>query len=469
MLPVLRDYQTDDLGEVRVAFRSHRSVVLVEPTGAGKGTEASYIVHNVIEGGRRVLFLVNRRNLVHDMSDRVTRLGIDHGVIMGNDPRTRPDLKAHIASIQTVHRRQKRPKADLIIVDEAHFAVSKMWKDVLDSFPEAKILGLTATPIRADGRGLGEVFEHMVVGPSTQQLIDWKYLVPARVFRPAGAPKLEDLPKIDNLQQLAALCNKPKLVGDLVKTYQAMGQNRKSVAFGVVQDHAHRIAESFRCAGIEFAYVGDDTPETERKKIWYDYDHGNLRGIASVGVISYGWDHSICSCIIGARATNAMGLWRQMLGRGGRPHPGKEDFFVFDHFDNTGRLNALFEDDVQWQLHGNAIRETPGEKVVSVTTCRKCFATFRANPGIRTCPYCFAEIPKHQIPIPRAKGELEEMEREKKARAIDAWAGKQGDDKRRAKFEEFRQLARERNYKASWATVKFKVIFGHYPPREWMR
>jgi DNA repair protein RadD len=467
MLPVLRPYQQFDLAQVRIKFRTYRSVVLVQPTGAGKGTLASYIVTNARDRGYRVVFLVNRRNLVHDMSQRIDRLGIEHGVIMGNDPRRRPDLNVHVASIDTLHRREDRPRADLLILDEAHFSISPTWLKVLNAYPNAKVLGLTATPIRLDGRGLGEIFDVMVKGPSVQSLIDQGYLVRSAVFRPKG-PDLSGIRKTAgefNQKQLAEVADKPRLVGDLVEQWRKKASHRKTAAFCVNKHHALETAEKFRCAGYDWAYVDCDTPDDERDRIWRDFDHGQLNGVSSVGVISYGWDHPICSCIIGARATASMGLWRQMLGRASRPYKGKENFFVMDHFDNTGRLDALFEDDVPWTLDGvGTVKESTS--VSSITTCRQCFATFRSGPV--TCPYCYAPLPRPRRTFEQVNGELVEGA-PRKARTAQEWQRSLTTEQRRKKFEEFQFIARERHYKPTWAFMKFKAIFGDYPPKEWNR
>jgi DNA repair protein RadD len=217
---VLRDYQERDLGAVRAAFRQHRSVLLVEPTGAGKGTSASYIVQSATAKGRRTLFTVNRRALVHDMAGRLERLGIRFGVVMGNDARRAPECPVQVASIDTLRRRENLPPADLIVVDEAHGAVSPGYRAVLDRYPQARILGLTATPVRLDGRGLGEMFEAMVVGPSVAELISQGWLVPSVTF--AGpAPKLTGVDSTAgdyNQKQLAEVCDRKNLVGDIVTT-----------------------------------------------------------------------------------------------------------------------------------------------------------------------------------------------------------------------------------------------------------
>src|SRR5271165_1267110 len=160
----LRDYQVTDLNLIREALRLHRSVLLVQPTGAGKGTLAAHIVHSAAAKGKNIIFLVNRRAIVTDFSKRLDKLGIEHGVIMAGNP-SKPWLNVHVASIDTLRRRERVPKADLLVLDEAHFAVSDGWKKVLDKYPDTKRLCMTATPIRLDGQGLGHIADAMVTGP----------------------------------------------------------------------------------------------------------------------------------------------------------------------------------------------------------------------------------------------------------------------------------------------------------------
>jgi hypothetical protein len=135
-----------------------------------------------------------------------------------------------------------------------------------------------------------------------------------------------------------------------------------------------------------------------------------------------------------------------------------------DHFDNTGRLNTFFEDPITWSLDGGAAKEA--EKICSITTCRSCFATFRSGPV--SCPYCGLEIPKNVREVETVRGELEEARRTEKMMAVEEWRKRVTGDERRAKFDEFRRIAKERNYSPRWPWVKFRVIFGHEPPPEWM-
>ena len=259
MIPVLREYQQRDLNAVRAAMREYDSVLLVQPTGAGKGTLASFIVHSAVAKGKRCLFLVNRRTLVHDMSMRLDRLGIEHGVIMGDDPRRKPWLSTHVASIDTLHRRETLPVADLLIVDETHFAVSPTWAKVLDRYKGVKRLHMTATPIRLDGRGLEEICDVMVMGPSVQELIDLGFLVPSVVFappRPVNTGHVKKTAGDFNQGALAQVCDTAKLVGDIVQHWQRHASDRKTAVFAVDQKHAKHIQEQFNTAGIEMRLRG---------------------------------------------------------------------------------------------------------------------------------------------------------------------------------------------------------------------
>lgn len=172
MIPQLRDYQIKARSAVLEQFRNDvRRVLLVMPTGAGKGTLAANVVASTEAAGNRCIFMVNRRELVKDMSKRLRKLGVDHGVIMAgaNDLRN-PLARTIVASKDTVQRR-KKPPADLVFIDEAHFAVSDGWADILKAYEDSFILGMTATPIRLEGRGLGEFFDVIVNGnPETPSL-----------------------------------------------------------------------------------------------------------------------------------------------------------------------------------------------------------------------------------------------------------------------------------------------------------
>ena len=488
-LPVLRPYQERDLNAIRGAFKQHQAVLLTQPCGAGKGTLASFIVQSAASRGKKVVFLVDRRTLVNDMADRLTRLGLEFGVIMGDDKRRAPWLPVHVASIDTVTRRENVPFADLLIVDEARFSSAPKWKKVFDRYPNAKILGMDATPCRLDGIGLGRhsggIFDHLVVGPTAQELIDQGYLVRSHVIAPPPVAAPSKMVGGEfNAGAVSEACDKNQIIGDMIRLWERHSHGWKTVAFGADKKHGTHVAERFREAGIEATTVFDDTPETERRKIWDDFDHGSLKIIASVGVVSYGWDHSICKCVLDLAHTMSLSAAIQKWARGSRPHKGHDHFVLIDQVGNIDRRSALapngfgfYEDDRQWNLEGKAIRMPDEDDDTSpgIIQCSRCYHRFRA--GKKACPGCGYVFPvrERQIIEDRDK-ELVVREREAriakekaeaKAEAIANWKSRMNDDDRRRKYEEWKRIGTERNYKPMWPKVTYRAVFGKWPSKMW--
>lgn len=487
MIPTLRPHQQIDLDHLRSEVRAGRDPLLVAPCGYGKGTVISLIVKRSVEAGRSIVFAVHGKSLVHDMSQRVSRLGIDHGVLIGGHKRARQH-KVQIASIDTMHRMEFPPTADYVIVDEAHMAASPTWQKALGRYPRARKIGMTATPCRLDGKGLGKatggLFDSMITGPSEVDLIRLGYLVRSRVMT-GSAPEIS-AKALRSDKQLAVACDKTTLIGDVVENYRKHASDRKAAAFGVDQKHAQHIAESFRGAGVEWAYVDADTPESERQAIWKDLDFGNLRGVSSVGCISVGWDHPIVSCLIMARPTASLGLWKQMLGRGSRPHPGKSEFIVLDHAGNTSRHAPYgrFEDAVEWSLDGDAVREVNDVSGPQVKVCwgppvlmsgplgsiRKfpCRQQFRAGPV--ECPFCGYPLPKASREVETVPGELGDM-----GMHPSLWAPHDLADgiqpvkvaDRRSFLWQMVGVAKKRGFKSAWVKNRFREKFQAEPPRDW--
>jgi DNA repair protein RadD len=465
MIPTLRGHQQENLDQLREQLRRCHSALLVAPCGYGKGTIITVMVHNAVQRGRRVIFAVHGKSLVTDMSQRVARLGIEHGVLLGGVRREHWH-PVQVASIDTLHRMEFPPVADLLICDEAHMCLSATWRKTLARFPSAKIVGMTATPIRLDRKGLGTatggLFDTLVLGPTEVDLIKAGYLVGSRVLAPPAPDGLADVKKVAGefpAAGLAQVCDKTKIIGDIVEHWKRHASDRKTAAFGCDQAHARHITEQFNVAGVNWAYVDADTPESERQKIWKDLDYGDLRGVSSVGCISIGWDHSVVSCLIAARKTASLGWWRQMLGRGSRVHPGKTEFLVLDHVGNTlfHAPFGFFEDEIPWSLEGEAIKMDP-RPVQRVSTCKACYATFRAGPKV--CPYCGAVLEKQVKEVEQVDGALAELQRAAQQQAM----ARNG----RATLDALLATARERGYKRGWAMHVFKNKYGMWPPRGWM-
>jgi len=500
---ILRPHQAHDFELLREKVAEHRAVLLVAPCGYGKGVVTTKIIDGTMKKGKHVLFLVHGRDRVADMEDRVTKLGIPHGILMGSRRRERHHL-VQIASSDTVYRMPHKPKADLIIIDETHLAMSPTFRAVLDFYPDAKIIGLTATPVLGNGKGLGKasggIYDSMIVGPSVKDLVSEGYLVGSRVMAPPPPAELKNLKKkktgdFDG-EQGAAICDNRKVIGDIIEHWKLYSRDRKTAVFAFNQKYAYHIAEQFREQGINWAYVDADTPDGDihtpgtRKFIWHQYDHGDLVGVSSVGCISIGWDHSICKSLIFAAKTTSFPLYHQRLGRGSRPHKGYSDFLVLDH---TGNLyeheeqGPYFESDIKWQLNGDGVKKhDEDDPAPRVSTCKRpqpipdggvpswfkgqttngymlcCYLTFKAGP--RECPRCGLPIAVDQPDIKVEDGHLEEITEGMKQEA----------EEKRARIAEHKQKYLEmylegvqKKYKSGWASIRYKAEFGQWPARQW--
>lgn len=487
---MLRPYQVTVFGQLREALMCYRAALLVMACGAGKGTVICEMIERGLQKGKRITFSVHGKNLVEDMSQRVTKLGIPHGVLMGGKKREHWHA-VQVASIDTLHRMDNPPHADLLIADEADTCMSPTWLKVLDGpYRNSKLVGMTATPIRTDGKPLGRqsggLFDVMVIGPTERQLIASNYLVRSLVLAP---PPPSDLNNVnlggnDALKKQAAISDKPRVIGNIVQHWRKHALWQKTSAYGVDTHHANSIAEAFKSDGIQWAYVDADTPMDVRAGIWKDLDdpHSGLMGISSVGCTSVGWDHPIVSCLILARKTASLRLHRQILGRGSRTHESKTHFLVLDHVGNTHLHHpyGMFEDEVPWQLEGEPIKPNePGDKIEPIATCktavmvdgtlmRPCYATFKAGPT--KCPYCGIPIIAKAVKVQEVEGELGYLNKE------DEFAARERNERvMRALYDslhkKFSKVAEDNGYKPGYAyhaaQATFKRRYGTLPPPDW--
>jgi DNA repair protein RadD len=251
MTDVLRPYQIDVIAEIEAAIAvGERRILLVAPTGSGKTVIAAALIAAT---PRRALVVAHRREIVNQTSAKLTARGTQHGIIQaGDDKKLRPMAAVQVASIQTLHARAIRsntmlmPLAYLLIIDEAHHACAMTYQKVIEAYPDAIILGLTATPCRGDGRGLGGIFATMIECPQVPDLIEQAYLVKSRVYAPVD-PDLRGVKTHagDYVEsQLAERMDQDKLVGDIVTHWHKYGERRRTVAFGCSVGHSSTSATS---------------------------------------------------------------------------------------------------------------------------------------------------------------------------------------------------------------------------------
>jgi DNA repair protein RadD len=466
--PKLHAYQAGVLSRIEdaIAHGVHR-VLLVAPTGSGKTVIAAAIMKNAASQDRRVLFLDHRRELTKQASRKLHDFGVDHGIVQAGFP-ARPGERVQVASIQTLHARavQSRsielPPADLVVVDEAHHSRAATYQRLLAVYPNALILGLTATPCRGDGRGLGNIFELLIECPSVTELIAGQYLVGAQVY----APVRPDLAGVhirrgDYVEsELAARMNTAQLVGDVVEHWCRLGERRPTVVFAVDVAHSVHLRNEFRRADVLAEHLDGSTPIEERDRILAQLADGTIEVVTNCSVLCEGWDQPSVSCLVLARPTKSLGLYRQMVGRCLRPAPGKTEALILDHAGATFE-HGFVEDPIGWTLFEDHRVENKAHKArgtrhaPSLTTCPECSAVrFEGQP----CPVCnWRPAPKAK-PVEVAEGELGWVARNRQTKA-DSFSF---EDKQRF-HRELTWIASHRNYKAGWIAHKYREKFGAWP------
>jgi len=410
MAITLRPYQNALIERARANFiTGKQSQLLVLPTGGGKTVCFSYMAARAVEKGLRVWILAHRVELLDQISRTLTSFGVPHGMVapgyMGD--RRRP---VQVASVFTLARRLDRYEApDLIIVDEAHHAISaSTWGRVITAFPKAKLLGVTGTPIRLSGEGLGDLFQTMVQGPSPRELIELGALSPYRLFAPTGV----DLTGVHSRMgdfvrgELLAAVDKPSITGDAVKHYQKLAPGRRAVAFCISVEHAVHVSESFRAAGISAQAIDGGMDRTLRASVLSEFSAGRIQVLASCDLISEGFDVPAIEAAILLRPTQSVGLYLQQVGRALRTFPGKTEAIILDHAGNVSR-HGLPDEERVWSLDGSAKKKGAQKSEVPVKTCGSCFATVASAATHCACGF---EFPVVKREVEHVEGELQEVD-----------------------------------------------------------
>jgi superfamily II DNA or RNA helicase len=465
----LRDYQIKAVENIeREMLGKSRHVLFVLPTGGGKTEIAKVIAENAVVGrGERVLFLTHRREILRQTSRKLSFANLDHGLIQAG---LNVDLEypIQVASIQTFWQRCMRtnklplPAINKIIIDECHHTVARTWRLILEAYPNARRLGLTATPTRGDGRGLGDYFDVLIEGPSVAELTP-KWLVPVIYYAPS-VPDLKGVKVQAGDYQINALSkrmNRKDLVGDIISTWFKFGQGRKTICFAVDVGHSVSIRDEFVKAGVRCEHLDAKTPKPDRDDILDRLASGETQIITNCMVLGEGFDCPIASCIILARPTRQLGLYRQMAGRGLRPAEGKNNLVLIDHSGAVYK-HGLLEDPIVWSLSTDKRAENPTHAKRSVgiisrlVECSQCSAMRTAG---EKCPHCGFLPQRRPDPVVFRPGELARVDQQTR-QAVNVF-----DPAERERWHAMlNHIGTERGYKPGWAAHKYKEKFGAWPP-----
>jgi superfamily II DNA or RNA helicase len=421
----LRDYQSEGVANLRDAYRRGARAPLFQlATGGGKTVVFSHIVQSAAAKGTRTLVLAHRRELVKQASLNLDWCGVAHGIIAAGQDRDH-NAMVLVGSIQTVVRRlETLPQFGLIVADEAHHAVSKTWSALLASQPNARLLGVTATPQRLDGKGLGSHcgghFDALVCGPATQALVDAGHLAPLKVYLPAAAIDVRGVRKIagdfaeDELEERAM-----GVTGDAVAEFQALPAGTTAIVFCVTVKHAQQVAAAFADAGFRAACVHGATPTVERDAMIQGLGTGQVQVLTSCEVISEGLDVPSVGCVILLRPTQSLTMCFQQIGRGMRPKADGSALVVLDHARNC-LMHGLPTEPMTWTLDGvdKDLTKTPPKpwecfscKVLNSPARQDCAACGAPKPWLcpngecrtlnpgdtETCVACGTERPRRRI------------------------------------------------------------------------
>ena len=452
----LRDYQQKAIDLLRASLISGRKrPVLMAPTGAGKTIIAAAIINMARQKDRKVIFCVPALSLIDQTVERFQANGIwDIGVMQGMHEMTDWRQPVQICSIQTLMRR-KIPEADLVIIDEAHvmFKFLHDWAGY-DEWKDTPFVGLTATPWQ---KGMGKIWDDLIIAVTTQDLIERGHLSDFKVFAPAH-PDLKNVKTVAGdyeLKGLADAMDQGQLVADIVSTWMERGENRQTICFAVNRTHAKHIQQQFIDAGVVAEYMDAHTDRPARNEIVKRFDNGDVKVICNVGVLTTGFDADV-RCIILARPTKSEILYTQMIGRGLRTAKGKDHCLILDHSDTTLRLGFVTEIHHTELDDGERKRAEPKPKERLPKECPQC--SFLRPPKVRECPAC-GFVPTPRSDVENAEGELYELTRDKAVKAKD-WPVE-----RKVQFySELLNYADGRGWKRGWAYHAYKDRMGKGPP-----
>lgn len=451
MQVTLRPYQQQAVAEIRGSYQAGcRRALFVLPTGGGKTVVFTHIAERAAMRGSRICILVHRQELVDQSSRSLHAIGCNHGVIAAG---YRQDLShtVQVASVQTLARRLHQIPAgffQLLIVDEAHHAVAGTWAKVLEHHQGGHVLGVTATPERLDGRGLGDQFETLIEGPDAGWLTEHGFLVAARVFAPPGID-LSGIKRFDTAKGRHEADDRLKqgqAMGDAVSHYRRTIQdehNGTAIAFCCSVAHADALAEAFRSQGIAAARLDGAMDRGERRRMINDLGAGVLKVLTSCDIISEGTDIPSVTGAILLRPTDSLGLHLQQVGRVLRPAPGKRWAIVNDHVGNSLR-HGLPTDQREWSLEGRTKRgKRAASEALPVKVCDSCFSTLPSAEPV--CPICgFVFPPPARRELVTVEGTLQELTARDAARQRRNVVG------RARTREELEAIRLERGYSRGW-------------------
>lgn len=396
----LRLYQEKFLEDIRLSIRpkfnrkgeptkglGYRRVCAVLPTGGGKTVIFSAMAAGAVKLGKVVWAVAHRERLIQQMSSKFQEFGLHHGIIRSGIPETPSQVQC--AMIQTLKNRLAKSVSlqlpDLLIIDECHHTPSNTYDQLIQMMPPTTfIVGFTATPERLDGKGLGQHFEYMIVGPREHELISMGFLARPVVFCPPTVDVSGLHSKYGDYvaKEVEERMDKPQIIGDIIEHYKKLAGGKSTVCFVRGVAYAAKLAQEFCDAGVSARHIEGEMTADEQAEIMSSFEQKKFLVLISVDLVSEGVDVPGIECVILARPSKSLALLRQMMGRGLRVFEGKDEAIIIDHVKATDLVEP--DEPIDWSLFGAKTREKDEDEKEPPKTCSDCFRSYRGD----NCPSC---------------------------------------------------------------------------------
>lgn len=449
----LRDYQTDIIKQTHTSMRTgFKRPLVCLPTGSGKTVIFAWLASQTQLKGKTVWFVVHRSELMDQTIDTFRKFSI-------------PIKNIHVGMVHSFANHPERyPAPDLIIFDEGHHVAAKTWLKIIQNNPAAYMIGLTATPCRLDGRPLGEIYDHLIIGATTQELTRMGYLAPFRYF----APSVADLSGLNkrgsdyDQEQASDILMQRAVFGDVIKHWHEYADGLQTICYCSSIRHSKATADAFQADGINAVHFDGETGSAQRENIIERFRAGEIRILCNVDLIGEGFDVPACWCCVLLRPTTSLGLFIQQSGRALRPQLGKTAI-ILDHVGNYSR-HGLPDDPRSWSLDTPV---KPSERFdtegkLLVRQCLRCYFTYKSGP--KCCPNCGAEYISTREEIEQIESvRLEEIKQRKESnmeryRAKTAERLKDGGIESCQSLFECQQWAKQNGKSSGWAWVYWNKL-----------
>ncbi|CUK90557.1 DEAD/DEAH box helicase [Listeria monocytogenes] len=405
--------------------------------GAGKSVILSEIIRMTTHNKNNVLFLVHRKELIDQIRNTLTMNDVDMNFV-------------NLGMVQTVVRRlEKTSEPALIIIDESHHVLANSYKKIINHFSNAKVVGFTATPVRINGGGLGDINDMLIEKVNVKWLIENQFLAPYKYF----APEIVQTETLDikrtgefDMTGLDDQFNKRMIWGDVIKHYQKLADGQQAILYASSLYQSQKMAASFEQVGITAAHIDGKTPKAERDHIIQQFRNGEIKVLCNLDLIGEGFDVPDCSTVIMLRPTQSLSLYIQQSMRGMRYRPEKTSIII-DHVGNVSRF-GLPDMERTWTLEPK--KGSNSKKAEApVKICPDCFMTVLSSN--KQCEHCGHEFKVEAKPIQiDDAAELQEI-----TEPIFQVDYSSPNDCKNMK--ELYEYAKQHNYKRGWAYHQGKV------------